>query len=111
MTSRVGPAKKSHGSGPSAFDRCAVAAGGEVGGGGEVGAVAGLGGGPAEPDGEMGFPDAGWPDEQDVGGGVEVAAGGQLVDELGVDAGGGVEVEVRQGGWGGQRCEPEPTGE
>jgi hypothetical protein len=88
-----------------------VAARGEVGGGGEVGAVAGFGCGPAEPDSQVGLPDTWRPDEQDVGRGVEVAAGGELVDQLAVESGGGVEVEVRQRGRGRQRREPQAAGE
>jgi hypothetical protein len=88
-----------------------VAAGGQVGGGGEVGAVARLRRGPCQADGQVGLADAGWADQQHVGGGVEVAAGGELVDEFLVDAGGGVVVEVMQGRWGGQRGEPEPAGQ
>jgi hypothetical protein len=88
-----------------------VAAGGEVGGGGEVGAVAGLGGPAGQPDGKVGLAGAGRADEQDVGGGVEVAAGGQLGDQRLVDGGLGVVVEVLEGGRGRQRGEPQPPGE
>ena len=88
-----------------------MAAGGEVGGGGEVGAVAGVRGGPGQADGEVGLPDAGWSDQDHVGGGFEVAAGAELGDQLPVEAGGGVVVEVVQGGGGGQAGEPEPAGE
>ena len=88
-----------------------MAAGGEVGGGGEVGAVAGFGGLAGQADGEVGLADAGRPDQQDVGGGLQVAAGGQLVDELPVDGRGGVVVEVLQGGRGGQAGEPQPPGQ
>jgi hypothetical protein len=84
---------------------------GEVGGGGEVGAVAGLGGGSGEADGEVGFPDAGRADQEDVGGRLEVAAGAELGDQVRVDAGGGVVVEPVEGGGGGQAGEPEPAGE
>ena len=73
-----------------------MAAGGEVGGGGEVGAVADGRGLAGEADGEVGFADAGRSDEQHVGGGLEVAAGAELVDQLAVDAGLGVVVEVVQ---------------
>jgi hypothetical protein len=88
-----------------------VAAGGEVGGGGEVGAVPGLGGGAGETDGEVCLPYPRRSDEQDVGGGGEVGAGGELIDEVAVDAGGGVVVEVGEGGRGRQGGEPEPAGE
>ena len=67
-----------------------MAAGGQVGGGGEVGAVAGLGGGAGQADGQVCLSYPGGSNEQDVGGGLEVAAGGELVDQLRVDAGGGV---------------------
>jgi hypothetical protein len=98
----AGAVEEADGGGPASFDGGAVAAGGEVGGGGEVGAVAGLGGLAGQADGEVGLAQAGRADEQDVGGGFEVAAGGQLGDQGGVDGGGGVVVEVFQGGWGGQ---------
>ena len=42
--------KEPHGGGPAAFDRSAVAAGGQVGGGGEVGAVSGMCCGPCQSD-------------------------------------------------------------
>jgi hypothetical protein len=45
-----------------------------------------------------------WSDEQHVGGGLEIAAGAELGDELAVQSGGGVEVEVLQGGWGGRQA-------
>ena len=59
----------------------------------------------------MGFADAGRADQEHVGGGVEVAAGGELVDQRAVDAGLGVVVEVVEGGRGGQAGEPQPAGE
>lgn len=73
--------------------------------------VPGFGRAAGQADGEVGFADAGWPDEQHVRGLLQVAAGGELVDQGGVDAGGGVVVEVGQGGWGGQGGEPDPPGE
>jgi hypothetical protein len=86
--------EESHGVGPAAFDGCFAAAGGEVGGGGVVGAVAGFGGFVAEADGEVGFPDAGWADQHDVGGVFGVAAGGEIPNEGLIDGGLGCEVEV-----------------
>ena len=80
-----GSGVEAHGGGPAAFDGGAVAAGGEVGGGGEVGAVAGVRGGSGEADGEVGFPDTGWSDHDHVGGGFEVAAGAEFVDQLRVE--------------------------
>ena len=106
-----GSGVEAHGGGPPAFDRGAVAAGGEVGGGGEVGAVAGVRGGAGQTDGEVGLADPGWPDQQHVGGGLQVAAGAELGDQVPVEAGGGVVVEVLQAGGGGQAGEPEPAGE
>ena len=50
-------------------------------------------------------------DQQDVGGVFQVAAGGQLADQGGVGGGGGVVVEVLQGGRGGQGREAEPPGQ
>ena len=88
-----------------------MAAGGQVRGGGEVGAVAGLGGLAGQPDGQMGLAGAGRADEQDVGGRFEVAAGGEFLDQRVVDGGLGVVVELLQGGRGGQRGEPQPTGQ
>ena len=101
----AGAVEEAHGGGPASFDGGAVAAGGEVGGGGEVGAVAGFGGFAGQADGEVGLAQAGRPDQQDVGGVLQVAAGGQLGDQRGVDGGGGVVVEVLQGGagWAGTR--------
>ena len=66
----------------------------EVGGGGVVGAVAGVDGGVAETDGEHGLADAGWTDEQHVRGVIQEPQGGELVDQRAVDGGLGVEVEV-----------------
>ena len=74
-----GSGEEAHGGGPASFDGGAVAAGGEVGGGGEVGAVAGLRRLAGEADGEVGLADAGRADQQHVGGGLEVAAGAELV--------------------------------
>ena len=59
----------------------------------------------------MGFSGAGWADEQDVGRGFEVAAGGQVVDQGSVDTGGGVDVEVVEGGRGGDAGKPQPPGQ
>ena len=78
-----------------------MAAGGEVGGGGEVGAVAGGRGGAGEPDREHRFADAGRPDEQHVGSGLEVGAGGELGYEVAVQAWCGVVVELGEGRRGG----------
>src|SRR5690606_470535 len=89
----------------------AMATGGRSGGGGEVGPVAGVRGGPGQSHREVGLTGAWWPDEQDVGRRFQVAAGAQLVDELAVDPGGGVDVEVGQGGRGGQAGEPQPAGQ
>ena len=74
-----------------------MASDGEVGGGGEVGAVAGFGGFAGQSDREHGLADAGRADENDVRAGIEVAAGGEVVDQGGVDAGLGVVVEIFQG--------------
>ena len=41
-------------------------------------------------------------DQQNVGGRIQVAAGGEFVDELAVHPGGGVDVEAVQGGGGGR---------
>ncbi len=65
-------------------------------GAGEVNAVAQFRAGDTEADGEMGFPHAGWAEENDVTAFGEVAAGGKFVEELGVDGGLGLEVEVGQ---------------
>ena len=51
---------------------------------------------------EVTTPDAGRADEEHVGRGLQVAAGRELVDELALDAGGCVVVEVGQCGWGRQ---------
>ncbi|KDE97223.1 hypothetical protein Y900_028580 [Mycolicibacterium aromaticivorans JS19b1 = JCM 16368] len=59
----------------------------------------------------MRLADPGRADEQDVGRGLEVAAGGQLFDHLAINPGGGVVVEVLQRGRGGQAREPQPTGQ
>jgi hypothetical protein len=78
-----------------------VAAGGEVGGGGEVGAVAGLDGFAGQPDGEVVLPTPGGPMSSTLVADVEVAAGREVGDQLAVGAGLGVVVEVLQGGRGG----------
>src|SRR5690606_17323275 len=57
-----GAGEEPHGGRPAALDRRAVAAGGEVGGGGEVDPVAGLSGSPAKADGKVGLPDTWWSD-------------------------------------------------
>ena len=83
----------------------------EVGGGGEVGAVAGRHCGMTKAGGDVGFPDSGRSDQQHVGRGLEVAAGAELSEQGPVDARGGVEVEVVEGGAGGEVREAEPAGE
>ena len=55
------------------------------------------------------FPDAGRADQEHVGRGVDVAAGAQLGQQRRVDPGRSVQVEVVQGGTGGQVREPETT--
>jgi len=104
-----GSFEEAHGVGPASFDGCFAAAGGEVGGCGVVGAVAGFGGFVTEADGEVGFPDAGWADEHDVGGVVGVAAGGEVSDECLVDGGLGCEVEVFDAPGGRKVREPHPS--
>ncbi len=81
------------------------------GGGGEVDPVAGLGSSPAEADCEVGLPDTGWSDHEHVGGGLEIAAGRELLDEFAVDTRSGIEVEVGQRRGCRQRGEPQPSGE
>ena len=71
----------------------------------------GLGGLARERDTDVCFPGAGWADEQHVGGGVEEAAGGELVDDRGVRAGLSIEVEVLDRCRGGQASEPQPPGQ
>nr|WP_287390563.1 hypothetical protein [Candidatus Microthrix sp.] len=56
-----GSFEEAHGVGPASFDGCFAAAGGEVGGCGVVGAVAGFGGFVTEADGEWVFPTPGGP--------------------------------------------------
>ena len=48
-------------------------------------------------------------DEQNVGRRFQVAAGAQFVDQRPVDPGGGIDVEVGQGGRGRQAGEPQPA--
>ena len=50
-------------------------------------------------------------DEQDVGGGLEVAAAAQVVDQGSVDAHGGVDIKVSEGGRRGQAGEAQPAGQ
>jgi hypothetical protein len=83
-----------HGVGPASFDGCFAAAGGEVGCGGVVGPVAGFGGLMAEADREVGFPDTGRADQQDVGGVFGVTTRGEVPDEGLIDRGLRGEVEV-----------------
>tara|TARA_R100000365_G_scaffold2360_1_gene7519 strand:- start:339 stop:638 length:300 start_codon:yes stop_codon:yes gene_type:complete len=59
----------------------------------------------------VGLPDPGRADEEHVGRGVDVAAGAELGEQRLVDAGGVVEVEVVEGGAGGEVREPEPARE
>ena len=59
----------------------------------------------------MGLAGAGRADQQHVGGRFQVAAGGQLLDELAVGGGLGVVVELLQGGRGGQGGEAQPAGQ
>jgi hypothetical protein len=66
-----------------------------VGGGGEEGAVAGLGGGDPEGDGEVGCADAGRAEQQDVAALLDEAKGRELGDERPVEV--GLEVEVEPG--------------
>ena len=94
MIEQAGSGEEPHRGRPASFERGAVTAGGEVGGGGVVGAVAGVDGGVAETDGEHRLADAGRADEQHVGGVFEEPQGAELVDERAVDRGLGVEVEV-----------------
>jgi hypothetical protein len=58
---------------------------GEVGRVGEVGAVSGLRGPAGQAHGEHRFADPGWPDQQNIGGGVQVPVRCQVCDQGGVD--------------------------
>jgi hypothetical protein len=69
-------------------------AGHEVGGRGEVGPVAGLGGGDAERDGDMRLAHAWRSQEQGVAALLHEAQGGQLGDDRSVDRRLEVELEV-----------------
>src|SRR5205807_893518 len=96
---------------PASFEGGAVAAGHELGGGGVVGAVAGLDGGPAETDGEHRFPHARRADQQDVGGVFEEPQRAELVDQGAVDARLGVEVVVGEPPGSGEAGEPFQAGQ
>ena len=63
-----GSGEEPHGGGPAALDRGAVAAGGQVSSGREVGAVAGVGGGPCQPDRQVCLTCPGRAHQQNVGG-------------------------------------------
>src|SRR5713101_1805537 len=89
-----GSGEEPHGGRPAAFDGCAVAAGSEVGGGGEVGPVAHGPGLAGESDSEVRLADTGRADEQTVRRGLEEAAGAELVDQRAVNTRLGIEVEV-----------------
>lgn len=65
----------------------------------------------AEPGRDVCFPDAWWADEEHVGRSLDEPAGGQLLQEVAVDAGGGVEVEVVRVCPVGRFREPEPAHE
>ena len=65
----------------------------------------------AEAGGDVGFTHAGRADEQHVRRVLQEPAGPDLCEEVGVDAGGGVVVEVAQRRSGGQVREPEPARE
>ncbi|MER0485060.1 hypothetical protein ABR737_43215 [Streptomyces sp. Edi2] len=103
--------EEAHAGLPAAFEGGLVALGGEFRGGGEVDAVAGIDGCSSERDGQHSLAHSGRADEQHVGGVVEEAEGGQVADQLLVDAGLGGEVEVGQGPGLGQAGEPFPGGE
>src|SRR5581483_11364961 len=81
---------------PAALERGALCFGDEVGGGRVVDAVALLGGVAAERDGEHRLADAGRPDQQHVALVLDEAQGGELVDELAVESGLGVVVDLGQ---------------
>src|SRR4051794_14399155 len=76
-----------------------------VGSGGEEGAVASVGRGDAERDGEVRFADAGRPEQEDVAALLDEAEGRELGDERPVEL--GLEVEVEPG----QRLVDRVTGE
>ena len=78
-----------------------MAAGGELGRGGVVGAHPGGHRGVAEADREHCFADPGRADQQHVGGVFDEAEGGQLGDQFRVDRWLGAVVEVGQGERGG----------
>ena len=88
-----------HGGGPSPF---------EVGGGGVIDAMPGVDCGVAQSNRQHGLADAGRPDEQHVGGVIEVAAGRQFADHCFVDRGLGGEVEVVDPPRGGEVRKPHP---
>jgi hypothetical protein len=67
--------------------------------------------GAGQPDRQVCFACTRRSDQQDVGGRLQVAAGAQLVDQLAVDAGGGVDIEAVQGGGCGYAGEPQPPGQ
>jgi site-specific DNA recombinase len=105
-----GAGEEPHGGGPAALEGGAVAAGDQVGGGVVVGAVPGGDRGVAQAHGEHGLADPGRADQQHVGGILEEPQGGQLADQLPVDRGLGVEVEVGDLPGGGQAGEPGQAG-
>ena len=107
---QAGSGEEPHGGGPAAFEGGSVAAGDEIGGGGVVGAIAGVDGCSGQGDGEHGLSDAGRPDEQHVGGVFEEPQRGELVDQGLVDGGLGGEVEVGEPPRRRQRREPFQAG-
>lgn len=107
---QLGSGEEPHAGRPAALDRGLVTPRGEVGGGGEVDPVAGLGGAAGEGGSEHCLADSGRADEQDVGGVVEEPHGGQVADELLVDAGLRGEVEVRERPGIREAGEPQPAG-
>src|SRR5581483_3798449 len=99
------------GGGPAAFQSSALAAFGQVRGGGEVGAMSRVDRRSGQRDREHGLTGAGWADEQHIAGIVEEPQRRQLPDQFLVDPGLGGEVELRQGGGVGQAGEPQPPSE
>ena len=91
---KFGPGEVFHFAVEAVFGHGLGEAAGDIDGGGEVNAMAELGGDQAQADGQVGFADAGRTEEDEVAPFVKEASGGQFIDEPAVERRLGLELEV-----------------